>query len=145
LSCFPVFDDELVDLMLFCLVQVEQFWMYYSHMIRPNDLTGHSDYHLFKEGIRPMWEVGRFHFLAFIWGLLINSQNLSKAFLGWLLLLYHLKYGFRQFGRLLILTDCHRQPDLHKQQNDYSSYYIRAANASDFIVNLPILRPSLRL
>lgn len=35
---------------------VEQFWMYYSHMIRPNDLTGHSDYHLFKEGIRPMWE-----------------------------------------------------------------------------------------
>lgn len=35
---------------------VEQFWMYYSHMVRPNDLTGHSDYHLFKDGIRPMWE-----------------------------------------------------------------------------------------
>jgi len=35
---------------------VEQFWMYYSHMQRPNDLSGHSDYHLFKEGIRPMWE-----------------------------------------------------------------------------------------
>ncbi|ESO05991.1 hypothetical protein HELRODRAFT_64314, partial [Helobdella robusta] len=37
-------------------VSVEQFWRYYSHMIRPGDLTGHSVYHLFKEGIRPMWE-----------------------------------------------------------------------------------------
>lgn len=37
--------------------QVEQFWRFYSHMIRPGDLTGHSDFHLFKEGIKPMWEV----------------------------------------------------------------------------------------
>ncbi|XP_046552638.1 eukaryotic translation initiation factor 4E type 2-like isoform X1 [Haliotis rubra] len=35
---------------------VEQFWMYYSHLVRPGDLSGHSDYHLFKDGIRPMWE-----------------------------------------------------------------------------------------
>lgn len=35
---------------------VEQFWRYYSHMVRPGDLSGHSVYHLFKEGIRPMWE-----------------------------------------------------------------------------------------
>jgi len=35
---------------------VEQFWMYYSHMQRPGELSGHSDYHVFKEGIRPMWE-----------------------------------------------------------------------------------------
>nr|XP_034330221.1 eukaryotic translation initiation factor 4E type 2 isoform X2 [Crassostrea gigas] len=35
---------------------VEQFWKYYAHIVRPSDLTGHSDYHLFKEGIRPMWE-----------------------------------------------------------------------------------------
>uniref|UniRef100_A0A8K9UYL0 Eukaryotic translation initiation factor 4E family member 2 n=1 Tax=Oncorhynchus mykiss TaxID=8022 RepID=A0A8K9UYL0_ONCMY len=35
---------------------VEQFWRFYSHMIRPGDLTGHSDFHLFKEGIKPMWE-----------------------------------------------------------------------------------------
>ena len=40
-----------------CLFQVEQFWKYYSHIVRPSDLTGHTDYHLFKEGIRPMWEV----------------------------------------------------------------------------------------
>uniref|UniRef100_A0A8C2KCU9 Eukaryotic translation initiation factor 4E type 2-like n=3 Tax=Cyprinus carpio TaxID=7962 RepID=A0A8C2KCU9_CYPCA len=36
--------------------KVEQFWRFYSHMIRPDDLTGHSDFHLFKEGIKPMWE-----------------------------------------------------------------------------------------
>lgn len=38
-------------------VQVEQFWRFYSHLIRPGDLSGHSDFHLFKEGIKPMWEV----------------------------------------------------------------------------------------
>ncbi|XP_057302159.1 eukaryotic translation initiation factor 4E type 2-like isoform X2 [Hydractinia symbiolongicarpus] len=34
----------------------EQFWAYYSYMVRPGELTGHSDIHLFKHGIRPMWE-----------------------------------------------------------------------------------------
>lgn len=37
--------------------QVEQFWRFYSHLVRPGDLSGHSDFHLFKEGIKPMWEV----------------------------------------------------------------------------------------
>ena len=40
-----------------CSTQVEQFWKYYSHLTRPNDLSGHCDYHLFKRGIKPMWEV----------------------------------------------------------------------------------------
>lgn len=35
---------------------VEQFWNTYSHLVRPSDLTGHSDYQLFKEGIKPIWE-----------------------------------------------------------------------------------------
>lgn len=38
------------------IASVEQFWEYYSHMVRPSDLSGHWDYHLFKAGIRPMWE-----------------------------------------------------------------------------------------
>uniref|UniRef100_A0A8I3WKR6 Eukaryotic translation initiation factor 4E family member 2 n=1 Tax=Callithrix jacchus TaxID=9483 RepID=A0A8I3WKR6_CALJA len=33
-----------------------QFRRLYSHMVRPGDLTGHSDFHLFKEGIKPLWE-----------------------------------------------------------------------------------------
>ncbi|CAD7676232.1 unnamed protein product [Nyctereutes procyonoides] len=33
---------------------VEQFWRFYSHMVRPGDLTGHSGFHLFKEGIKPI-------------------------------------------------------------------------------------------
>lgn len=35
---------------------VEQFWAYYSYMVRPCDLPGNSNIHLFKHGIRPMWE-----------------------------------------------------------------------------------------
>ncbi|XP_018356491.1 PREDICTED: eukaryotic translation initiation factor 4E type 2-like isoform X1 [Trachymyrmex septentrionalis] len=35
---------------------VEQFWGLYSHLVRPSDLTTHTDFHLFKVGIKPMWE-----------------------------------------------------------------------------------------
>ncbi|XP_012943231.1 eukaryotic translation initiation factor 4E type 2 [Aplysia californica] len=35
---------------------VEQFWNIYSYIVRAGDMTGHVDYHLFKEGVRPMWE-----------------------------------------------------------------------------------------
>ncbi|XP_051920001.1 eukaryotic translation initiation factor 4E type 2-like isoform X2 [Hippocampus zosterae] len=38
------------------VASVEQFWKFYSHLLRPGDLTGPSDFHLFKEGIKPMWE-----------------------------------------------------------------------------------------
>ncbi|KAJ1079974.1 hypothetical protein NDU88_000196 [Pleurodeles waltl] len=38
------------------VASVEQFWKVYSHLVRPGDLTGYSDFHLFKEGIKPMWE-----------------------------------------------------------------------------------------
>jgi len=35
---------------------VEQFWRLYSHLVRPGELSSHSDFHLFKCGIKPMWE-----------------------------------------------------------------------------------------
>lgn len=35
---------------------VEQFWANYCHLVRPSELPIHSDYHLFKDGVRPMWE-----------------------------------------------------------------------------------------
>lgn len=35
---------------------VEKFWSYYCHMARPQDINGHADIHLFKDGIRPLWE-----------------------------------------------------------------------------------------
>jgi len=35
---------------------VEDFWEHYSFVIRANDLPNTSDYHLFKKGIKPMWE-----------------------------------------------------------------------------------------
>lgn len=39
------------------LIQVEEFWSVYSHLKRPNDLPSSINYHLFREGIAPMWEV----------------------------------------------------------------------------------------
>jgi translation initiation factor 4E len=35
---------------------VEDFWAYYNHLVRPNDLQFTCDYHLFRSGIKPMWE-----------------------------------------------------------------------------------------
>ena len=38
----------------------EQFWKIYALLIRPGELTSHSDFHLFKKGIKPLWEVSNF-------------------------------------------------------------------------------------
>jgi translation initiation factor 4E len=35
---------------------VEDFWTIYSHLKRPSSLPTVSDYHIFKDGIRPVWE-----------------------------------------------------------------------------------------
>ena len=38
-------------------LQLDEFWEYFSHMAPAGDLPSVSDYHLFKKGIKPMWEV----------------------------------------------------------------------------------------
>ncbi|KAI1438545.1 translation initiation factor eIF4e [Xylaria sp. CBS 124048] len=35
---------------------VEDFWQAYAHLKRPSSLPTVSDYHLFKGGVRPIWE-----------------------------------------------------------------------------------------
>ncbi|KAF0913991.1 hypothetical protein E2562_026374 [Oryza meyeriana var. granulata] len=35
---------------------VESFWVCYCHLTRPSSLPSPTDLHLFKEGIRPLWE-----------------------------------------------------------------------------------------
>lgn len=35
---------------------VESFWTIYCHLKRPSSLPSVSDYHVFKDGIRPVWE-----------------------------------------------------------------------------------------
>lgn len=42
---------------LYCVHKVEQFWAHYCHLARPCELPSHCDIHLFKLGIKPMWEV----------------------------------------------------------------------------------------
>jgi translation initiation factor 4E len=35
---------------------VEEFWETYDYLVRPNDLPSATDYHFFREGIKPTWE-----------------------------------------------------------------------------------------
>ncbi|KAI4156384.1 MAG: hypothetical protein LQ340_000320 [Diploschistes diacapsis] len=37
---------------------VESFWAVYTHLKRPSTLPSVSDYHIFKKGVRPVWEDG---------------------------------------------------------------------------------------
>jgi translation initiation factor 4E len=38
------------------MATVQQFWKTFAHLKRPSALPTVSDYHFFKEGIRPVWE-----------------------------------------------------------------------------------------
>ena len=48
------YEDNIHDLGSFDTI--EGFWSIYSHLKRPNDLEPPTDYHLFRNGIRAIWE-----------------------------------------------------------------------------------------
>ncbi|PLB42325.1 eukaryotic translation initiation factor 4E [Aspergillus candidus] len=49
-------DYEKSTIPLASIHSVESFWSVYSHLKRPSLLPTVSDYHIFKKGIRPVWE-----------------------------------------------------------------------------------------
>ena len=49
-------DYEKSTIKLASISTVESFWTIYTHLKRPSQLPSVSDYHIFKEGIRPVWE-----------------------------------------------------------------------------------------
>ncbi|PGH27129.1 hypothetical protein AJ80_01085 [Polytolypa hystricis UAMH7299] len=49
-------DYEKSTIGLASISSVESFWTVYSHLKRPSLLPTVSDYHIFKKGIRPVWE-----------------------------------------------------------------------------------------
>jgi len=49
-------DYEKSTLKIASFSSVEEFWLVYSHLRRPSALPFVSDYHIFKKGIRPVWE-----------------------------------------------------------------------------------------
>jgi translation initiation factor 4E len=49
-------DYEKSTLKLASISSVESFWAIYSHLKSPSLLPTVSDYHIFKDGIRPVWE-----------------------------------------------------------------------------------------
>jgi translation initiation factor 4E len=56
LSQEPVHSYE-TSIKTICTVKtVEEFWSTYNFMKRPNDLPATTDYHFFRDGIKPTWE-----------------------------------------------------------------------------------------
>ncbi|KAI4163630.1 MAG: hypothetical protein LQ342_002664 [Letrouitia transgressa] len=49
-------DYEKSTIPLAQFASVEDFWSLYTHLKRPSSLPSVSDYHVFKKGIRPVWE-----------------------------------------------------------------------------------------
>ncbi|KAJ5191581.1 uncharacterized protein N7498_010566 [Penicillium cinerascens] len=49
-------DYEKSTVPLASISSVESFWAVYTHLKRPSLLPTVSDYHIFKKGIRPVWE-----------------------------------------------------------------------------------------
>ncbi|KAL7442594.1 hypothetical protein ACHAXH_005244 [Discostella pseudostelligera] len=35
---------------------VEEFWAIYNYLVRPHELPATTDYHFFREGVKPTWE-----------------------------------------------------------------------------------------
>ncbi|XP_042513523.1 eukaryotic translation initiation factor NCBP-like [Macadamia integrifolia] len=48
------YEDNIKKIVEFSTV--EGFWVCYCHLARPSSLPSPTDLHLFKEGIRPLWE-----------------------------------------------------------------------------------------
>ena len=49
-------DYEKSTIPLVSFSTVEAFWSVYTHLKRPSALPSVSDYHIFRKGIRPVWE-----------------------------------------------------------------------------------------
>lgn len=49
-------DYEKSTIALAQFATAEAFWTVYTHLKRPSTLPSVSDYHIFKKGIRPVWE-----------------------------------------------------------------------------------------
>ena len=58
----PVAEEETVNTYetsiktISTISTVEEFWETYNFLVRPNDLPTTTDYHFFREGIKPTWE-----------------------------------------------------------------------------------------
>ncbi|KAF9551392.1 Eukaryotic translation initiation factor 4E type 2 [Mortierella hygrophila] len=50
------YESSMKKIATFGSASVEDFWAVYSHLKRPHELPNVSDYHLFKQGVRPVWE-----------------------------------------------------------------------------------------
>jgi len=62
----------------------EEFWSLYSHLLRPNRIPVATDYHLFKKGIKPMWEDSN-NCAGGKWMLRLKKEHTNRLWEGMLL------------------------------------------------------------
>ena len=96
-------------------MKVQDFWDFYVHLVRANDLPNTSDYHLFKDGIKPMWEVNLSlsHLLPHLY-LFYYSRQLRLFILNLLFITIHYSHAFT--SRYIYLT-----PLFHNHYSDHGS------------------------
>jgi translation initiation factor 4E len=56
---------------------VEDFWSYFNNMRKPSGLEANANYHIFKNGIKPMWEDPQNH-KGGKWILLLKGNQKEK-------------------------------------------------------------------
>ncbi|KAJ1720167.1 hypothetical protein LPJ53_005171 [Coemansia erecta] len=49
-------DYEAAMIKIASFASVESFWAVYSHLKRPDEVPTITDYHMFRQGVRPVWE-----------------------------------------------------------------------------------------
>lgn len=74
---------------------VEAFWTIYDYLKRPNDLTPTTDYHCFREGIKPTWEDVSFLSSGSIHSFTPNSY-ISRYFSAWKFKRRKVDYSFAE-------------------------------------------------
>jgi len=117
---------------------VEQFWSIYSHLIRPNELSGHCDLHVFKYGIRPLWE-DEANRLGGKWIVRLRKGLASRAWENLLLALLGEQFmvGSEICG---VVVSCRFQEDIisvwNRTANDTSTT-LRIRDTMRRVLNLP--------
>lgn len=80
---------------------VEEFWSTYNYLKRPNDLSSTTDYHFFRDGIKPTWEDPK-NAKGGKW--IVSAKSFSTLMFLLLPSFLHLKSHFVLFCNFLFVT-----------------------------------------
>jgi len=122
---------------------VEDFWRYFNNIAKPTQLQDSSNYHFFKEGIKPMWEDesnkrgGKWHLTAKKAETIVDQywENLVLAMIGEVLAadlgddeICGAVFSRRDRGNRIALWNKNKQPDELVQKLGLRMYSVLNGN-----------------